>query len=114
MENDMTGSAARSIRLFAQHGERASWVIVRDAPRPVGTEIGDEHLSVCKEATTWCGCELFWRTALGPEPFSCNTVRGGAWGSSSSRKYGSEPDRGVARTVHVNEIGEAKECPNVR
>jgi len=55
----MPGSAARSIRHFAQHRERAQSVIIHDAPRPVGTEIGDEHLSASRE-----GYDLVWMRAL--------------------------------------------------
>ena len=75
---------------------RSSYVTrhVRSAPRS-GMSISARP----GRGTTWCGCELFWRAALGPEPFSCSTVRGGAKGSTSSGKYGGEPDRGVARTV---------------
>src|SRR6266704_668423 len=55
---------------------------VRSEPRS-GTRISLRPGTV----TTWCGCELSWRAALGPEPLSCSTARGG-----SSRKYGGEPD----------------------
>ena len=59
MENDMSGSASRSIHHLAQHGERASSVIIHDAPRPVGTEIGYEHLGAPRE-----GYNLVWMRAL--------------------------------------------------
>jgi len=51
MENDVTGTTARSIRHFAQHGERASSVIIHDTPRPVCSEIGDEHCNTGGQST---------------------------------------------------------------
>ena len=59
MENDMPGSAARGVRHFAQYGERALSVVIHDAPRPVGPEIGNEHLSASRE-----GHNLVWMRAL--------------------------------------------------
>ncbi len=55
MEDDVSRSGARGVHHFAQHGERTTSAIVRDAPRPVGAEIGYKYLDASGD-----GHDLVW------------------------------------------------------